>query len=79
MFDTACNAAIQSLPGEESYTTNHLIAQQIFSEDLPMVPLYLRLKLAASRPDMCGFFVDPTNNSEMWNIEEFDYGAGCGE
>ena len=76
-FDAACNAAVQSLPGEESYTTNHLIAQQIFSEELPMVPLYLRLKLAASRPDMCGFFVDPTNNSEMWNIEEFDYGAGC--
>ena len=78
-FDTACNAAVQSLPGEESYTTNHLIAQQIFSEDLPMVPLYLRLKLAATRPDMCGFFMDPTANSEMWNIEEFDYGTGCGE
>jgi len=78
-YDAICLAAIQALPGEEAYTTNHLAAQQIFSEDLPIIPLYLRLKLAASRPDMCGFFVDPTNNSEMWNIEEFDYGAGCGE
>jgi peptide/nickel transport system substrate-binding protein len=78
-FDTVCNAAIQSLPGEESYNVNHLEAQLIFSEDLPIVPLYLRTKLAATRPDMCGFFMDPTANSEMWNIEEFDFGAGCGE
>jgi len=73
-FDLACNAALQSLPGEDSYTENHLLAQEIFANDLPVVPLYLRLKLAATRPDFCNFIMDPTNNSEMWNIEEFDYG-----
>jgi peptide/nickel transport system substrate-binding protein len=78
-FDAACNAAVQSLPGQESYTTNHLLAQQIFSQELPIIPLYLRLKLAATRPDMCNFFMDPTANSEMWNIEEFDYGPSCGQ
>ncbi len=78
-YDAACLGAIQSLPGQESYDANHLLAQQIFSEELPIVPLYLRLKLAATRPDMCNFFMDPTANSEMWNIEEFDYGASCGE
>jgi peptide/nickel transport system substrate-binding protein len=78
-YDTACLAAIQSLPGEEAYTTNHLAAQLIFSEQLPIVPLYLRLKLAATRPDMCNFFMDPTANSEMWNVEEFNYGAACGQ
>jgi peptide/nickel transport system substrate-binding protein len=76
-FDAACLAAIQSLPGEEAYTTNHLEAQRIFAEQLPVVPLYLRLKLAATRPDMCNFFMDPTANSEMWNIEEFNYGDDC--
>ena len=44
-----------------------------------MVPLVLHIKLAASRPDMCGLIVDPTAISEFWNIEEFDYGEGCEE
>jgi hypothetical protein len=35
------------------------------------------LKLAATRTDMCGFIMDPTANSEMWNIEEFGYGEYC--
>ncbi len=76
-FDTACNAALQSLPGEDAYTTNHLEAQRIFGEEVPVIPLFLRLKLAATRPDMCNFIMDPTNNSEFWNIEAFDYGEGC--
>jgi peptide/nickel transport system substrate-binding protein len=52
-------------------------AQRIFSEQLPVVPLFQAVKLAATRPDMCNFIMDPTANSEFWNIEEFDYGEGC--
>ena len=78
-YDTVCQAALQSLPGEAAYVDNHLEAQRIFGEELPVVPLYLRIKLAASRPDMCNFIMDPTNNSEMWNIEAFDFGEGCGQ
>ena len=77
-FDAACNLALASLPGQPSYDEGHLEAQRIFAEDLPVVPLYLRLKLAATRPDMCNFIMDPTANSEFWNIEEFDFGE-CAE
>ncbi len=42
-----------------------------------MCLLYLLLKLAATHPDMCHFIMDSTNESEMWNIEEFDYAEGC--
>ena len=76
-FDAACDMALQSLPGQPSYDEGHLLAQEIFAEDLPVIPLYLRLKLAATRPDMCGFIMDPTANSEMWNVEEFGYGVLC--
>lgn len=76
-FDAACASAISSLPGQASYDENHLLAQEIFANDLPIAPLYLRIKLAATRPDMCGFVMDPTANSEMWNIEEFGYGELC--
>lgn len=77
-YDAACNQALTSLPGQPEYDEGHLEAQRIFGEELPVVPLFLRLKLAATRPDMCNFIMDPTSNSEMWNIEEFDYGE-CAE
>jgi len=73
-YDTACNMALQSLPGEDAYTQGHMEAQRLFGEELPVVPLFLRLKLAATRPDMCNFIMDPTANSEFWNVENFDYG-----
>ena len=71
-YDQVCNAAIQSLPGTSSYTDNHLKAQELFAENLPVVPLFLRLKIAASRPEITGFMMDATCNTEMFNIESFD-------
>jgi len=75
-FDEACNAALQSLPGTPEYSQYHKEAQRIFAEDLPVVPLYLRTKLAAYRPQVEGFIMDTTCNTEMWNIEEFDIVEG---
>jgi peptide/nickel transport system substrate-binding protein len=76
-YDAACSQALTSLPGQPGYEQGHLESQALFADQLPVAPLFLRLKLAASRTDMCGFVMDPTENSEMWNIEEFDYGPGC--
>jgi peptide/nickel transport system substrate-binding protein len=78
-FDAACKASLSTLPGQPGYEENHKEAQRLFGEELPVVPLFLRLKLAATRPDMCNFIMDPTNNSEFWNVEEFDYGACAGQ
>jgi peptide/nickel transport system substrate-binding protein len=78
-YDLACNTQIQSLPGEEALTASALEAQRIWAEEVPSAPLFLRLKLAATRPDMCNFIMDPTNNSEMWNLENFDYGESCSQ
>jgi len=73
-FDLACSAALQALPGTPEYEQHHLEAQRVFGEQVPVVPLYMRLKVAATRTDMKGFIVDPSETSEMWNIEAFDYG-----
>ena len=78
-YELACSTAKDSIPGQPEYEAAHLEAQKIFSEQLPVVPLYLTTKLAATRPDLCGFIMDPSANSEFWNIEEFDYGEGCEE
>lgn len=76
-YDQACRSAQESLPGQAGYVESHLKAQEIFASELPVIPLYMRLKLAVTRPDMCGFILDPTAISEMWNIEAFDFGEDC--
>jgi peptide/nickel transport system substrate-binding protein len=76
-YDRACRAAIQSLPGQPDYAENHLRAQEIFAEQLPVIPLYFRTKQAMTRPDFCGQILDPSEDVESWNIEAFDYGPDC--
>jgi peptide/nickel transport system substrate-binding protein len=71
-FDQACNSALQSLPGTAEYSKYHREAQRIFAEKLPSLPLYLRLKVAACRPEVSGFALDPTASSEMWDAENLD-------
>jgi peptide/nickel transport system substrate-binding protein len=75
-FDTACSTANQSLSTDPQYNL-HQEAQAIFAADLPSIPLYLRLKVAAARPDFCGFTLDPSSPSPLAGIEVFDYGAAC--
>ena len=75
-FDAACRQALQSLSTDPEYSF-HQEAQAIFASDLPSIPLYLRLKVAAARPDFCGFTLDPSSSSALADIEIFDYGTGC--
>jgi len=76
-YDAACLSAKGALPGEAAYVSGYRDAQAIFAEDLPIVPLYWRLEVAASRLDFCNFSLDPTASSDLWNIETFDYGTAC--
>ena len=76
-FDAACQKAIQSVSTDPEYAS-HQEAQAIFASDLPSIPLYQRLKVAAARPDFCGFTLDPSSSSALADIETFDYAEGCG-
>jgi peptide/nickel transport system substrate-binding protein len=76
-FDTACQNALSLLPGQSGYLEAHQLAQQIFAEDLPVIPLYFRLQATASRPDFCGHAMDPTAKSDFWNLESYNYGDDC--
>jgi peptide/nickel transport system substrate-binding protein len=75
-FDKDCAQATQSLSTDPTYNL-HQEAQAIFASDLPAIPLYQRLKVAATRPDFCGFKLDPSSPSALENIETFDYGEAC--
>ncbi|MGW8224462.1 MAG: peptide ABC transporter substrate-binding protein [Anaerolineales bacterium] len=76
-YDRACETALGTLPGQPGYIENHQAVQMLFSNQLPVVPLYQHVNLALSRADMCGFSFDPSAISEFWNIENFDHGLGC--
>ena len=71
-FDAECARAQGNLPGTADYEEGHKAAQVIFSDQVPVIPLFLRLKVAAARPNVLNFGVDPTQNSELYNIFEFD-------
>ena len=75
-YDAACHATRLALPGENNYTDAYHQVQAIFATDLPAIPLYYRLKVAASAADVCHFDLDPTANP-LWNVEAFDKGQGC--
>jgi peptide/nickel transport system substrate-binding protein len=70
-YDEAVNKARGTLKIEEQkkYWAE---AQRIFMQELPVLPLFARLKVAAARPGVTGLIVDATEDSEMWNIESFD-------
>ncbi len=71
-FDAACKRALAALPGTEEYVEAHREAQRIFSEQLPALPLFLHLNIAVIRNEVTGFIMDPTQYSEIWNVEAFD-------
>ncbi|HET6595842.1 MAG TPA: ABC transporter substrate-binding protein [Anaerolineales bacterium] len=76
VFDAACAKALQTVSTDPEYAF-HQEAQALFAADLPSIPLYLRLKVAATRPDFCGFTLDPSSSSPLADIEIFDYGQSC--
>jgi peptide/nickel transport system substrate-binding protein len=75
-FDLACQTARSSLREDTSYLPSYRRTQILFTEDLPAIPLYSRLRIAAARPDLCGFALDPTANP-LSNIESFGIGETC--
>jgi peptide/nickel transport system substrate-binding protein len=74
-FTAACQTAQNSLPGTAVYQSSHQEALRIFTEELPIIPLFTRLKLAAARPDLRHFNPDPTERSEMYNLWQFEFAA----
>jgi peptide/nickel transport system substrate-binding protein len=70
-FDAACRAALAIGPFDPEYDGHMMAALNLFVEDIPARPLMNRVTLAASRPDLVGLLIDPTQPLETWNIEAF--------
>lgn len=71
-YDTACRTALKLLPGQEGYVEAHQEAMRIFARELPSVPLFARMRLAATTPEVLNFRLPSAEPSELWNVFEWD-------
>jgi len=76
-FDSLCRPARVLLPGEPGYAEQNAEVQRLFSRELPAIPLHFQLKVGVTRPDLCGFEMDASTRSDLWNLEQFDSGENC--
>jgi peptide/nickel transport system substrate-binding protein len=72
VYDDACLSARRALPGTPAFERYHREAQIIFSHHLPALPLFMRLRVALTRPGVENFQMDATAGSELWNLEALD-------
>jgi len=75
-FDGACRAAQAGLPGQDNFASAHFLAQQVFADELPVIPLFTYQNVIAARPDICGLQNAPISGA-FWNIESLGYGEVC--
>lgn len=68
-YDQACSAILLSHPENSIYLDSVRRTQEIFSQQKPAVPLFMRPRVVAHIPDLCGINVDPSAFSALWNIE----------
>jgi peptide/nickel transport system substrate-binding protein len=76
-YDQACENATFSLSDSPQHTLQHFQAQEIFSAELPALPLYFHFNVSVTRPDLCNYTSQSAMDSPLWNLEMLDYGGGC--
>jgi peptide/nickel transport system substrate-binding protein len=76
-YDKACVAAENSGLDVGLYQQNESQTLTILANDLPSIPLFYFIKIAGTRPDLCGMRMDTSSRSDLANLENLDYGTGC--
>ncbi|OGO41451.1 MAG: hypothetical protein A2W36_01765 [Chloroflexi bacterium RBG_16_58_14] len=72
-YNAACQSAMSSLT-EAKRDENFGEATLIFTEDLPVLPLFQSLKIGIAAPHITGFVLDPTDGT-FWIVEELGTGV----
>ena len=71
-FDQSCHSALLSLYGGEGYGEAQQEALRIFGQELPAMPLFTNVKIAAIRNGIENVSLDSSQQSMLWNIYEWD-------
>lgn len=75
-YDQTAKRADTTLKRDEALPLYHE-AQRIFSESVPVLPLFARVKVFDTRPEVVNFKPNPTINSETWNVEAWGFAEGA--
>jgi peptide/nickel transport system substrate-binding protein len=76
-FDNACQTASNALPGQEGYEAAQKTPQELFNTAIPALPLYQLLRIGVTSTNICGYGMDSTSRSSLWNLENMDSSPGC--
>lgn len=78
-YDLACQTVLtKNGTSSTDIESANKEVQKIFNEELPVLPLYYQIKVAASRADFCGLEeLDVSARSVLLHLEDFGYGSLC--
>jgi peptide/nickel transport system substrate-binding protein len=71
-YDMACRAALEAFPDDDGFDAAYREPQRIFSERLPVLPLFQYPRVTLIRDSVIGLTASPTQVSELWSIEQID-------
>ncbi len=71
-FNEACDAAQNALYGTAEYEAAHQDALRIFADELPILPLFARVKVAIAHPSVQNIQLDTAEDSDWWTVAEWD-------
>lgn len=71
-FDAACEVGLEEVWNTAVYQTSHQDALRIFTQELPMIPLFSRFNVAVLDPNVINFEIDATQPLPLWNAAVID-------
>jgi peptide/nickel transport system substrate-binding protein len=71
-YDAACWSALEVFADDDGLDTAYVEPQRIFSERLPVLPLFQYPRTTLVSGPVIGLAPNPTEPSELWNLEQLD-------
>jgi len=78
-YNLACDTIMLGPAGSQAYLEAIRQTQEIFTNQLPALPLYLKPRVVAYTEEMCGVEVDSLAFSALWNLEMYNSGNECND
>jgi peptide/nickel transport system substrate-binding protein len=76
-YDQSCRRIVFGPPSGEDFLAAVQLTEEIYHNQRPSIPLYIRPRLLAFGNEICGVDVDSTSFSALWNLEDIASGEDC--
>lgn len=77
VYDAACEKQLTSGLDKAGLSAANTETMTILANDLPVLPLFYKIKAMISRPDLCGLVLDVSARSGLINLESVYTGDSC--